>query len=366
MSEAHEPAPGTGAEGRGPFQSLTHLSVDYAACFAKGDDDAARSAADEVLGRSSNLLNALPRWSLARTSPAFTAADKDGTVHESEPTNWPETLWPAAHQLWVEASDVAIMGKQFVATDGQRYLSYHVVAIQAELLAFLDRVNRQAVIEFAPEVARLRGALEHARREFRTLAGTNARLQYLRGLGFGLVLLSPLSVGPIVLHSSTPNPNNLIADAAACAIAGAAGALISVLTRLSGEGLPLDYRFGERMLRLLGFARPVIGSVLALAVYWAVVGGLVPLDPPLDPNTRFAFFIAIGFLAGFSERYAQDLLFVRGAEPGGPGTGDKKRDAAARDKTGDKKGDTPTGDQTGDAAGGDRTGNPPSTQPLTA
>ncbi|SRR5258706_3846779 len=59
-------------------------------------------------------------------------------------------------------------------------------------------------------------------------------------------------------------------------------------------------------------SRPASRHPLPPRLYWATDARIVLLAPPVDgPDIRFAFYIAIGFLAGFSERYAQDMLLVR-------------------------------------------------------
>jgi hypothetical protein len=292
------------------FQDLNRLSIRYAECFANHDEMMARKAADELLRTSSSLINRLPRWWMAETTPAFTAVSDDGVVYASEPT-WPKELWPQAHQIWVRANGIAILAKQYVGTGPRFFLSYQVVSIQAELQAFLDRVNKQQTIQFDEEAKRLRGALAQARTDFQTGAVTTARFAYLSGVGAGLLLVAPLSLVLLIRQSSESGSDNLVFDAAACAIAGAAGALVSVLTRVTNESLHLDFHVGPRMLVVLGLARPILGSILALALYWATVGEVVPLAPPGAPDARYAFFIAIGFIAGFSERYAQDMLLIR-------------------------------------------------------
>lgn len=297
------------------FQDLNGLSIAYADCFAHPDSAKARKAADELLRAKSGLINRLPRWWMAETTPAFTAVAEDGVVYASEPSPWPDKLWPQAHQIWVRANGIAILAKQYVGEGPRFFLSYQAVSIQAELLAFVDRVNKGQETLFEQEVPRLRGALAQARKDFETGAVTSARFAYLFGVGAGLVLVSPVSLLLLIRQSSEAGSNNLVFDAAACAIAGAAGALVSVLTRVTNESLRLDFRVGPRMLFVLGFARPILGSILALALYWATVGEVVPLAPPVADDARYAFFIAIGFIAGFSERYAQDMLLIRAQPP---------------------------------------------------
>ena len=302
------------------FQDLNGLSIAYAACYEKTDLTAARKEADELLRTSSHLIDRLARWWLSEASPAFTAVSTDGVVYASEPSDWPVRLWPDGHEIWVEANGIAVLAKQFVDHGPRFFLGYRVVSIQAELLAFVDRLKHAPETQFEPEVRRLRGSLAQARRDFQTGAVTTARFRYLGGVALGLLLVSPVSLGLLLRQSENTTGETLVLNAVACAIAGAAGAQVSVLTRVTNESLRLDYHIGGRMLVVLGLARPVIGAVLALALYWATVGGVVPLAPPGGGGTaalpgtddaRFAFFIAIGFIAGFSERYAQDMLLIR-------------------------------------------------------
>ena len=307
--------PRVGAAPTSLFQELNRLSIAHADCFADPDQVAARKAADQLLWQSSSVIGRLPRWWLAETLPAFTAVTEDGVVHASEPSLWPNKLWPVAHQIWVRANGLAILAKQYVNPGTRFFLGWQVVSIQAELLAFADRVSKDPATHFEDEVPRLEMALAQAWRDFETGAVTSARFAYLGGVGAGLLLVSPASLALLIRQSSVTGADNLVFDAAACAIAGAAGALVSVLTRVTNESLRVDFRVGRRMLLVLGFARPILGAILALALFWATIGEVVPLSPPGSADARYAFFIAIGFIAGFSERYAQDMLLIRAQPP---------------------------------------------------
>lgn len=90
--------------------------------------------------------------------------------------------------------------------------------------------------------------------------------------------------------------------------AGSAGALLIVLSRMSSGGLLLQPEAGIGMLRLLGGVRPAVGSIAGLALCVLAASGLVPLRVPSDPGDQTLFFVGMAFLAGFSERWAQDML----------------------------------------------------------
>jgi hypothetical protein len=106
------------------------------------------------------------------------------------------------------------------------------------------------------------------------------------------------------------------------------GSLLVLWRMTSGTfsiNLPtLGVRSGGSRLHLMGAVRPAIGAVFALAVFVIVKSPLIPLEDTSKTDTYLL--VALGFLAGFSERFAQDM-FVRSGEglagPGGdsPSTG---------------------------------------------
>jgi hypothetical protein len=93
-------------------------------------------------------------------------------------------------------------------------------------------------------------------------------------------------------------------------IAGAVGAIVSVMTRLSGSGVAIDYETGRGYLALLGAFRPLIGATFGVALYFGIASGILQTAIPTDANEVFVFFAFIAFLAGFSERWAKDMLVV--------------------------------------------------------
>src|SRR2546426_12211 len=70
--------------------------------------------------------------------------------------------------------------------------------------------------------------------------------------------------------------------------------------RLSAEGDPLQLFY-------TGLLKPLIGIVAGLFAYAAVSTGLVTIQVPGQAASPQVFYMAIAFLAGFSERFAKDL-----------------------------------------------------------
>ena len=90
--------------------------------------------------------------------------------------------------------------------------------------------------------------------------------------------------------------------------AGAIGAVISVLARITHGKMDVDPRAGGFAVRLSGACRPVLGAVFGVALYVVLMSKLIPVDIPADNATRAYFFYTLAFLAGFSERLAQDVF----------------------------------------------------------
>ncbi len=91
-------------------------------------------------------------------------------------------------------------------------------------------------------------------------------------------------------------------------IAGAVGAVVSVMTRMSGSEVAIDYETGRGYLALLGGFRPLIGAIFGVVLYFGIASGILQASVPRDPSEVFFFFAFISFLAGFSERWAKDTL----------------------------------------------------------
>ena len=297
------------------IQLVHDVSKDwYLSKTAEGEAQAA--AAARYAERYPVVVRNTLAFYASETKHAWAAIGLDGTVTTSAPSVWPAALWPDAKDVWTKAENLYALAKQFLDHEGVFYVCLELAAIQGDLLTLVDSNSTPEQATTAVDLSRKR--IDTARSNFRVGALTRATSRYLQGMLLGLAVTAPLAI-LIGLGIGIFLPwKDLVLFATASAIAGQFGALVSVLTRISGNGLDLDYRAGDRMLRVVGFARPVLGAIFASALYFATVGGLVPLEAPADPVTGFAFFIGIGFIAGFSERYAQDMLSVSPRQDASP------------------------------------------------
>jgi hypothetical protein len=289
------------------IQLVHDVSKDwYLSKTAEGDAQAA--AAARYAERYPVVVRNTLAFYASETKHAWAAIGLDGTVTTSAPSVWPVALWPDAKDVWTKAENLYALAKQFLDHEGVFYVCLELAAIQGDLLTLIDSNSTPEQATTAVDLSRKR--IDAARSNFRVGALTRATSRYLQGMLLGLAVTAPMAIlFGLVIGIFLPW-KDLVLFATASAIAGQFGALVSVLTRISGSGLDLDYRAGDRMLRVVGFARPVLGAIFASALYFATVGGLVPLQAPAEDVAQFAFFIGIGFIAGFSERYAQDMLSV--------------------------------------------------------
>ena len=152
--------------------------------------------------------------------------------------------------------------------------------------------------------------IEELSRSLRDLAAQTdrrvAQQWYLIGMlpGLGVVALMILAASKLPHVVSN-------ADLEVALSGGAVGALLSVLGRTTraqfSKTLQVDTQAGTPLIVSAGAFRPIVGALVALVIYVLIEAGLLPIKIPDYPQSLF-FIPAISFLAGFSERLAQDAL----------------------------------------------------------
>jgi hypothetical protein len=130
---------------------------------------------------------------------------------------------------------------------------------------------------------------------------------YLFGLPAGVLLLCPLVATVQLIAPDGQVKLHLMLSV----VAGGIGSITSVMFRVTrGQKLSIDTGQGGLVTWASGIFRPFIGAVFGAAFYVLVSSGLFPLQVP-DDNVAH-FYAGLAFLAGFSERWAQDTI-VRSA-----------------------------------------------------
>jgi hypothetical protein len=163
----------------------------------------------------------------------------------------------------------------------------------------------------------LKDRLDEAEEFMLRCATRRAQAKYLKGMLLGTVAIGAVIAAVTVALLAMDDLSRLAGQLLLVATAGMVGAVVSVLWRMTSGSfrmnLPtLDHDMKGTDLRLMAALRPVIGLVFALGAIVLVMGELIPLDQQ-DGTSQSALFAGIAFLAGFSERLAQDM-FVRSGQ----------------------------------------------------
>jgi hypothetical protein len=149
--------------------------------------------------------------------------------------------------------------------------------------------------------------LDRQENEMQDALQRSAQTCYGRGMFYGSIFVALLSaaVGGAFLLGDVPAAYGVAFPA------GAAGALVSVLQRMSSSSpsgrLRLDFNAGQQMLTYYGAIRPFVGGLLGYMIFVFLKGSLFPALS-IATTAPLATFAGLGFLGGFNERWAQDML----------------------------------------------------------
>ena len=150
--------------------------------------------------------------------------------------------------------------------------------------------------------------LDRIEEHYEQAASREAQIVYLGGMLTGVLALCAVTVPAGLLLAASDVPVNLTTFFG-CLIAGALGALVSVVTRMSADKFHVRHEVGRSYVQRVAAFRPFIGGVFGLLVYFALQGGVIrQLDVPSEDRDRFAFFLVLAFAAGFSERLVKEVL----------------------------------------------------------
>ena len=175
-----------------------------------------------------------------------------------------------------------------------------IVAMVGEYRAFKgDRTSSEQMGQHLELLAQQRDALEPRYLDF---VRAHAHHVYLAGALLGLIPVAVvLAIVWYVLGTDEAYPWVPVMTA------GALGAILSVLQRMTSGTLDVQIEAERRDLRIGGMTRPAVGVLSALALYVIVEADLV-LIVPSDPTVKRFYFVAIAFFAGFSERFVKDAF----------------------------------------------------------
>ena len=217
-------------------------------------------------------------------------------------SDWATQDWPDIAAELHRCDELSVRAKTVLTGVRQRICMSLVVASASHLMSLVDRRAANAdKIANASSLAQEQLALAKAEGYYDDAANGQAQIVYF--VGMAAVALA-LGVGAAIwLAVSWASP-------VAALVAGATGAVVSVIQRITAGTFALDYDVGRPYAFFLGGLRPLIGGAFAMAITFAFTGGLLhlPVAAGESEDHRRLALLVVSFFAGFSERWAQDTI----------------------------------------------------------
>jgi hypothetical protein len=154
----------------------------------------------------------------------------------------------------------------------------------------------------ASEIEGLAAQLDRAEDYYRRSVTRARHTEYVSGMAFGLLAVAiAAAIVAVAADVDVLEDRTWVAT-----LGGAMGAVVSVLQRLTAGRLSLSNGANAPMVRVFGALRPLIGALFGLVAYVLLSGGLLGIELTGE-GSLLAQYAALGFFAGFAERFAQDM-----------------------------------------------------------
>ena len=216
-------------------------------------------------------------------------------------TDWATQDFPDVAAQLHRCDELAVRASAVLKSVRQRICLQLVFASASHLLGLVDaRAGNSGEAAVAGAVAKERAAIDKAEAYYHEAANGQAQMAYFAGMAMVTGVLTIFATIFLTLSWATP---------VAALIAGAVGAVVSVVQRINSGKFELATDVGGYPC-FLGGLRPLIGGAFAMVISFAVTGGLLHLPVAAGESTdhRRLALLVLGFFAGFSERWAQDTL----------------------------------------------------------
>jgi hypothetical protein len=251
-------------------------------------------------------------------------------------SDWATKDEPEIARALHDCDELAVRAAEVLRGRSRRINIQLVMTSACHLLSLVDaRSERTDPAAHKAAIVVEQRQLATLRRDYREAANGDAQLVYFLGMVVGIALLALLYLSAnSVLRGEGIEEKTIIG----CLVAGAVGAVVSVIARINSGTFALDFDVARGYTLFLGAVRPVLGSVFGLLSYFMLTSKFVQFFsvPEQGKAERFYFLCVIAFAAGFSERWAQDTLtgglsgHGRGKDAVAAAAAQAKRPAAAR------------------------------------
>jgi hypothetical protein len=228
--------------------------------------------------------------------------------HFHRVSDWATKEHPDIAQALHKCDELAIRATEVLQGRSRRICLQLVMASACHLLSLVDEPGAPSTdVARQKALASEQRDLDGTARYYREAANGDAQLVYFGGMALGIVFIVALCFG----LSASPIDVRGVAftNVIGCLAAGALGAAVSVIARVNTGTFALDSDVARGYTRFLGALRPLIGAAFGLIMYFAITGNFLEVFKVPGPTVpRFYFLCVVAFLAGFSERWAQDTL----------------------------------------------------------
>lgn len=231
-------------------------------------------------------------------------ADTETNVRLHRVTDWVTKDGDPIADALQDCDLLAIRVHEILRGTSERIAMRWLYAVEEHLLGFIEREDKPDRARQEQVAAEARHQLARIESYYLRTAAKAGRIVYVSGMLVGAALITAVcSVLAVVLTHAVHAWNHDVRLLLLCIGAGAVGALVSVLSRMSAstDKFAVDFEVGRPLLRRLGLYKPLVGSVFGVALYFLLASGLLMTKPP---QGKVMYFYAIAaFLAGFSERF---------------------------------------------------------------
>jgi hypothetical protein len=315
-------APAREQVGAASFSDLVRAHYKREQARKRGDVESLRETDEEYHGRLDEFQRsegtvAAVYWSTRNASAiAMTVGhargrrnpltDTENEVRLHRVTDWvTRDAEPVADVL--HACDLlAIRVGEILRGTSERIAMRWLYAVQEHVLGYIERTpSKDGSANASKMLAEQRRELVRIENYYLRAGAKAGRIVYVTGMLFGATFIAvACAVVAILLTRGSHHWNHDVRVLLLCTGAGAIGALVSVLSRMSGgtDKFSVDFEVGRPLLRRLGLYKPLVGSVFGLALYFLLVSGILMTRPP-QAKTTIYFYAVVAFLAGFSERF---------------------------------------------------------------
>jgi hypothetical protein len=233
--------------------------------------------------------------------------ERDDVVRLHRVTDWVTRDAPRVADLLHECDLLAMRVSEVLRGTTEQIALRWILGIEMHLLGFFEREGSPGEKSEAELVRVQRRKLVECEAYYHRAASKAGRIVYVSGMliGVWLAALFGAVVGLLLWLAEVPDREILVI----CYGAGAIGALVSALSRMSRveQGrFNIDFELGRPLMRRLGVYRPFLGGAIGVALYFLLASELLDIQVRGDQKPYYYGFAA--FLAGFSERFATVIL----------------------------------------------------------